>query len=286
MNTSERKRLSIGEIEVSELQAVGDVEVLIPLSPQDATRLDKRLRLMAGTARQNFEKVGRLLDEAKAGRVHDVLGYKSWPAYVADAVGGQIQLSGDSRVAMVQMLAGEGMSVRAIATATGVSKSTVDRDLAQVSHDGTGESIEPSNSGVPQWDTSSPGDGGDTVEEPVDATPEARTTGLDGKTYTKPKRKPRAKRETNPDPEPEPVKERRPQLRTVFRANVEEMERVYQQTHRLGIDPRWEKTTLAKKDVEQLRVLITGLEQLHAVASKRVKDIPTESTGTPEEQTA
>jgi DNA-binding NarL/FixJ family response regulator len=98
----------------------------------EAERLDKRIRLMAQTTRDNFEKVGRLLDDAKRGQVHEILGFKSWTAYVADTVGGQIQLSSDARAAMVQMLAGEGMSVRAIAAATGVSKSTVSNDLNQV----------------------------------------------------------------------------------------------------------------------------------------------------------
>jgi len=114
---------------VSELRVVEPDEVLVPLSPVDAERLDKRIRLMAQTTRDNFEKVARLLDDAKRGQVHEVLGFKSWTAYVADAVGGQIQLSGDARAAMVQMLAGDGMSVRAIAAATGVSKSTVSNDL-------------------------------------------------------------------------------------------------------------------------------------------------------------
>lgn len=112
-------------------------EVLVPLTRDEADRLDKRLRLMAGSAREGMEKVGRLLDEAKAGRVHEVLGYPSWPAYVADALGGTLHLSRDARQAMVALMSSEGMSLRAIATATGVSKDTVCRDLAQVSHDET-----------------------------------------------------------------------------------------------------------------------------------------------------
>jgi hypothetical protein len=60
----------------------------------------------------------------------------------------------------------------------------------------------------------------------------------------------------------------------VFRANVEEMDRLYQQTHRLGLDPRWNKTKLAAKDVSKLAVLITGLQQLYARASKLVEAEP------------
>jgi DNA-binding transcriptional ArsR family regulator len=164
-------------------------EVLVPLGKPDAERLDKRLRLMAGTARDNFEKVGRLIDEAKQGRIHDVLGFKSWTAYLADAVGGQLQLSGDSRAAMVSMLAGEGMSVRAIATATGVSKSTVSRDLEQVSHDGTPDAEAP----VPQWDTSSSEDASGEIPHFSEEPPDDKTTGLDGKGYTKRKPTPKPK---------------------------------------------------------------------------------------------
>ena len=168
---------------MTEVQVVEPADVLMPLSNADAERLDKRIRLMAQTTRDNFEKVGRLLDDAKRGRLHETLGFKSWTAYVADAVGGHIQLSGDARGAIVQMLAGEGMSVRAIAAATGVSKSTVDRDLAQVSHIGTPDVDEAaSKPAVPQFEMS--------AEQP-----DAAITGLDGKTYIKPKPMPREPRQ-------------------------------------------------------------------------------------------
>src|SRR3954465_2273275 len=63
--------------QMSEVQIVAqEHEVLVPLNRSEAERLDKRLRLMAGTARENFEKVGRLLDGAKRGRVHEGRGFK------------------------------------------------------------------------------------------------------------------------------------------------------------------------------------------------------------------
>lgn len=234
---------------MSELQVAEPTEVLVPLDVRDAERLDKRLRLMVGTARENFEKVGRLLDEAKQGRAHDVLGFKSWTAYVADVLGGTLQLSGEARQTMLQLMSAEGMSVRAISAATGVSKSTVDRDLVQVSHNGT------------------PQEGSDESRvQPLDTSPEpeATVTGIDGKTYTKPKRKPRAKKE----PEPQPAKERRPQIRTLFRANIDSMDRLYQETYQLHTDPRWKNTTLAASDINKLTVLITGLQQLRAMVEQ------------------
>ena len=239
---------------MSELQVAEPTEVLVPLDVRDAERLDKRLRLMVGTARENFEKVGRLLDEAKQGRAHDVLGFKSWTAYVADVLGGTLQLSGEARQTMLQLMSAEGMSVRAISAATGVSKSTVDRDLVQVSHNGTpqgfGRIMCPTIGHITR--------------------PEATVTGIDGKTYTKPKRKPQAKKEPQPKPapKPEPAKERRPQIRTVFRENIDSMDRLYQETYRLHTDPRWKNTTLAARDISKLAVLITGLQQLQAMVER------------------
>jgi hypothetical protein len=176
---------------MSELQVVEhEPEVLVPLDEHEAQRLDKRVRLMAGTARENFEKLGRLLDEAKNGRIHETLGFKSWTAYVADAVGGQLQLSGEARQALVQLMAGEGMSVRGIAAATGVSKSTVARDIDEVSQAGT-PADDATDSQVSQTGTPD-------SNEP--AGPPPTVIGLDGKEYTKPKRKPKGDK-----PRPRPV---------------------------------------------------------------------------------
>ncbi len=237
-----------------------DPEVLVRLDMQEATRLDKRLRLMAGTARENFEKVGRLLDEAKRGRVHEVLGFKSWTEYVAEAVGGQLQLSGDSRAAMVQMLAGEGMSVRAIATATGVSKSTVDRDLARVSHDGTPDTDGMADSAVPQRYTAL----ADAVSSVRDwPSNEPKVTGLDGKTYTKPKRKPpRAKKEHTPRPEPV-VSERRVQIPTAFREKLNELKPLVADLAKLTQDQRWIKAVdrFNHKDRVTLDAHIAALQE-------------------------
>lgn len=242
---------------MSEVQVVEPAEVLVPLDRPAAEKLDGRIRRLAKQAGDQLVQVGKLLDEARLGRIHEALGFSSWTAYVSDTLGGQLQLSGEARVAMVALMAGEGMSLRAIAAATGVSKSTVDRDLSQLSHDGTDGGADDPESTVPQRDSSTP-------------VPDT-SMGLDGKTRRKPK--PRPKKKPAPEPEPEPeVVERRPQLRTVFRANIEEIDKLYQQTHRLGIDPRWEKTTLAQKDIAKLELVITGLTQLRDRAAKRVKD--------------
>jgi hypothetical protein len=162
---------------MSELQVVEQVEVLVPLDRNKAEVLAGRIRRLAKQAGEQLVQVGRLLDQAQAGRVHETLGFPSWTAYVADALGGQLQLSGEARQAMVQLMAGEGMSVRAIVSATGASKSTVARHIGEVSHNGTPEpELDVSHDGTPDDNRAS---------EP------ATVTGLDGKTYTKPKRKPK-----------------------------------------------------------------------------------------------
>ncbi len=235
---------------MSELQVV-EHEVLVPLNVQDAERLDRRIRLMAQTTRENFEKVGRLLDEAKNGRLHEALGFKSWTAYVADALGGQLQLSGEARQAMVQVLAGEGMSVRAIATATGVSKSTVDRDLAQVSQTGTvgGEGVPDST--VPQRDSLDWSDAGSVPVAPG----EKVSTGLDGKTRRHKPRKPRAKKEPEPTPEPvvepEPANTRKVQIPTAFRSEVKVLGLTVDLMGSLTADPRWGKAAARFTDEDR-----------------------------------
>ena len=127
-------------------------EVLLPLDKHKAEMLDGRIRRLAKQAGEQLVQVGRLLDDAQAGRVHETLGFPSWTAYVADALGGQLQLSSEARQAMVALMSGEGMSVRAIASATGVSESTVARDIDEVSHNGTPRQRRRFRR-VPQWDT-------------------------------------------------------------------------------------------------------------------------------------
>ncbi len=126
-----------------------EIEVVETLDTAAATRLDKRIRLMASTVRDNLTKIAALVEEAKAGEIHVALGFSSWTAYLADALGGQIELSTESRRSVVELLAGEGMSNRAIATAVGVTEGTVRNDKVR----------------------------NDYAPEPV--------TGLDGRTYKK-----------------------------------------------------------------------------------------------------
>ncbi|WP_078309267.1 MULTISPECIES: helix-turn-helix domain-containing protein [unclassified Mycobacterium] len=127
------------------------------LDRTSAEQLDHQLRAAAAAARESLELVAALVAEAKAGRVHETLGFPSWTAYLADALGGKLHVPDALRSELIGLLAGEGVSVRGIAAVTGVSKSTVSREVrslpvAEQSEptvpDGTvGEGIEPVGEG-------------------------------------------------------------------------------------------------------------------------------------------
>lgn len=143
-----------------------DAEVMpAPLADADAKRLDDRIRRMATATGEHAAKLADLIAEAKRGQVHRALGFTSWPAYLADRLAPlSAALTGDVRREVVALMAGQGMSQRAIAAVTGASQSTVSRHLS-------GDSSESPDDA----------DAGDGVPEPSPAT----VTGLDGKTYAK-----------------------------------------------------------------------------------------------------
>jgi hypothetical protein len=112
-----------------------------------AEKLDRMIRETADALQdaadaveEQWEELKRLVAEAKDGNIHSVLGYKSWPAYVADAIG--LNPSNiEERYKCVEFLVSEGMSQRAIAKMLGIAVVTVNRSVAQLIHDGTLEEI-------------------------------------------------------------------------------------------------------------------------------------------------
>ncbi|WP_100485986.1 hypothetical protein [Mycobacteroides abscessus] len=226
------------------------VEVVVPMDRRSAERLDQRIRLIAGTVKDNFVKLAAFVEEAKAGNVHEVLGFSSWTAYLADALGGQLEVRGPVRLEVVQFLAGEGMSTRGIAAITGASKSTIANDLAQVS-----------NSGHLDLD-------GDKPSVPCEThTEEQKTVGLDGKEYRKPK--PRKKPEPKPE-EPAPADAaptaRAVQVPTAVRALTQTLRGATDELTALTYDKRWDKALarLTASDAEALQTVAVTIADIHA----------------------
>jgi hypothetical protein len=180
--------------------------IVAPLDHGAAERLDKRIRLMADTLRDNIAKITDLIEEAQNGQIHIALGFSSWTAYLADALGGRLELDTDSRREVVALMSGAGMSQRAIAQAVGVNQATVSRDQ-QVMHDASPAPVSAYfTDAAEEADIMAMADvtdaefqqvlaearaEGDLSRENVvnKCAPNKPVTGLDGKTYTKPKPK-------------------------------------------------------------------------------------------------
>jgi len=100
-----------------------------------ASRRRDRIKLLLGSIAATTEKLADLIEAARDGEDHVVLGFASWTAYVAAEFSGLLAGLGtaERRVA-VHALSVSGMPTRAIAEVAGISQSTAARD-ARVSHD-------------------------------------------------------------------------------------------------------------------------------------------------------
>ena len=94
------------------------------LTWDDARALTDRIKVNLGTTWE-------LVVDAYLGRAWAALGYKSWGAYCAAELDTQyVKLPRETRMEAVAQLYGSGMSLRAVAEATGYSRETIRRDLA------------------------------------------------------------------------------------------------------------------------------------------------------------
>lgn len=145
---------------------VTELDVVTDLDADEARKLTDEIRVDAETL---WDKIAT----AYTRRAWAALGYSSWDEYCIREFGtSRIRLPREERPEMVASLRHSGLSIRAIASATGVDKNTVQADLAQVSEIHTPES-------------------GEVIDAEVITDPKP-ITGLDGKTYQpKPQRRKR-----------------------------------------------------------------------------------------------
>jgi hypothetical protein len=107
------------------------------LSRDAAVQLDEQICVVAEGAGQCLDNLANMLATAEAGQIHQALGFDSWLEYVADRLKPIIKsLSRGELSTLSAGLHEAGMSVRAIAEATGQSKSTVGRQVSQSGTDG------------------------------------------------------------------------------------------------------------------------------------------------------
>ncbi|MGB3893246.1 MAG: hypothetical protein WA942_03210 [Mycolicibacter sinensis] len=246
-----------------------DAEIVEPLTRVEADRLDNRIRLLVGNINDTFTKLTGLVEQAKSGQIHTVLGYASWTAYISDVFTVTIRLDRAQRRELVGYLAGEGMSQRAIADVVGTGVGTVNRDLAGVPN-GTPEPHHPAfTDAAEQSHCMTMADVPD--DEFEDVLAQARTegdlsphnvvsicrgrlkkkiTGRDGKQY--------------PAKSPEPSKPRRGSITDSFWRAKHDLGKVVARVERLANDDRFDRNrdTIAG---ENLVELIRARDELNRV---------------------
>lgn len=251
---------------------------VVPIEVGNARRLTERIRIMAMTVSENFDKLKALVAEARESDVHTALGYPSWTAYITDVLSATpLVLERDMRRELVAELAEQGMSSRAIAPIVGVSDRQVRNDMQ------VGTDFPPDDSGMlqPDGEATAPVETpippgavvnnitGEVVEGPVTTehtiTEKTKTViGLDGKTYTQKPREPKPVA-TGEDAEQKNAEE----LCFAFGRSLVNLEGLTYPQHRERIIRDWPRGRLAATPDAQelanplsLRVLAEALNQL------------------------
>jgi len=155
-------------------EAPSNPGVIRLLSKGEAERMTQEIKLTASGIRNSLFKLRNQIDVAKNSNVWQMLGFASWTAWLSDTLAEEpMRVSREERLELVEYLAGEGMSARAIAPIVGIGKSQVAKDIAEVSTSGH------DNPGLPGMADAEP-----------DVEPAPVVHGLDGKTYPKPNLRP------------------------------------------------------------------------------------------------
>jgi hypothetical protein len=107
------------------------------MARDEAESLATQIRQRVQSVADGFTEIEAMIKQAKDGKAHQALGYKSWTAFVADVLSGLMKVDRQKRRAFVPLMRREGMSQRAIAKALDVSQSTIRDDLSSTySHAG------------------------------------------------------------------------------------------------------------------------------------------------------
>lgn len=167
-------------------------ELLAGISPEDARTLTDRIKIAV-------EGTWDLIRQAYTSRAWAALGHPSWDDYCTREFGtSRLRLPREERSEVVASLRDSGLSIRAIASATGVNRETVRQEIAG------DKKLSPAP---------------DADHQP---TPEPRPiVGTDGKTYTPP-----PKPETPPTPRRPSLVDAAERAGREFRNAVERLERI------------------------------------------------------------
>lgn len=142
-------------------------EVVAGISAEDARTITDQIKVAV-------EGAWLLITRAYQSRAWAALGYSSWDDYCTREFGtARLKLPREERQEVVASLRDSGLSIRAIAAATGHDTKTVQKDLRQVS-----ESPTPDPRVL---------DAHDRMREAMVANSRPKITGTDGKTYSPPK---------------------------------------------------------------------------------------------------
>jgi hypothetical protein len=113
-----------------------------------------KARALTDQIKAGMERIWDLVSRAYCGRAWAALGYESWDDYLDGEFGSvRLQLPREDRTEVVSSMRASGMSIRAIASGTGLSRGTVQRQLSGVPN------------GTPEDDLDVTGDG-DAMEIP------------------------------------------------------------------------------------------------------------------------
>ena len=202
---------------------------LIEFDRAAAERRAERITLRLDAIADNYRAVLPMIREAIEKRDDLALGYRSPGDYVADRFGQSLAGLGiEVRRAVVGELTQAGLSTRAIAPVVGVHHDTVARDARRVVGT-TPHAPEPVEEGEADAGSGQTPQGEDAPDDdatppvPSDSPPRPAVTGIDGKTYPKPKPKKPA---------------RKPLTDSFFRAAYD-LGKKAESLHRLIEDDRW-----------------------------------------------